>query len=207
MSPTVSPQSFSPQSSPEILSVALKEWQVAVNAIAQGDSILLLRKGGIREAQGKFQVKYNRVWLYPTTEHQKPELLKPEYAQGVETHPAGWHPEQVTLTAWADVTHIIPVDQAAAVEALTPFHVWSDRLATERFNWKPKQPLYVLLLRAYRLETPVAIPYKSEYGGCRSWLDLDVDLATTPATPALSDEAYQAQVKQIQQAIGERRKV
>ncbi|TVQ05475.1 MAG: DUF1802 family protein, partial [Leptolyngbya sp. DLM2.Bin27] len=35
-----------------MVSWVLKEWQVAVTALRQGETILLLRKGGIREAKG-----------------------------------------------------------------------------------------------------------------------------------------------------------
>ncbi len=57
---------------------ALKEWAIAIEALETGKTIILLRKGGIREKGGHFQAKYLQVWLYPTYEHQKPQLLKPD---------------------------------------------------------------------------------------------------------------------------------
>ncbi|BCX07554.1 MAG: hypothetical protein KatS3mg066_1413 [Fischerella sp.] len=35
---------------------ALKEWAVAVTALEAGKTIMLLRKGGIHERNGRFQV-------------------------------------------------------------------------------------------------------------------------------------------------------
>lgn len=55
---------------------ALKEWAVAVDALAEGKTILLLRKGGIKEEGNRFRVAYEEILLYPTYEHQQPNLLK-----------------------------------------------------------------------------------------------------------------------------------
>ncbi|HIK51789.1 MAG TPA: DUF1802 family protein, partial [Oscillatoriales cyanobacterium M59_W2019_021] len=88
------------------LSHALKEWAVAVAALTAGKTILLLRKGGIRERQGRFEVEFDRVLLYPTYEHPKPHLLQPEYAPQVTPVESGWHPQTVLLQAWARITHV-----------------------------------------------------------------------------------------------------
>ena len=63
----------------------------------QGKTIILLRKGGIREENGRFGVDYDRVFLYPTYEHQQPNLLKSEYAGKVMPVESGWHPETVRI--------------------------------------------------------------------------------------------------------------
>ncbi|HIK17568.1 MAG TPA: DUF1802 family protein [Leptolyngbyaceae cyanobacterium M33_DOE_097] len=152
---------------------ALKEWQVAIAALTAGDTILLLRKGGIREEKGRFFVEHEQVWLYPTVEHQKPELLKPAYASQVQVVESGWHPDAIAIPGWATITHTFQVKDAERVAALEPFHIWNERFVTERLHWKPSQPLYVLLLRVYRLAEPIAIPYQAAYGGCRSWIDLE----------------------------------
>ena len=41
---------------PQTLTVALKEWAVAIRALREGRQVMLLRKGGIREAEGEFVV-------------------------------------------------------------------------------------------------------------------------------------------------------
>jgi hypothetical protein len=56
---------------------ALKEWAVAVEALERGETALVIRKGGIREKA--FAVAKRRFLLLPGYEHQRPELLKPEY--------------------------------------------------------------------------------------------------------------------------------
>jgi len=62
---------------------ALKEWAAAVDALEQGKTIMLLRKGGIHEQGGRFKVAQNQILLYPTHEHQQPFLLRHDYAEQV----------------------------------------------------------------------------------------------------------------------------
>lgn len=183
-----------------LMTDALKEWAIAVEALAAGETVVLLRKGGIREA--KFLETNglgdrSQVWLYPTYEHQKPELLKPNYRDRVVAVPSGWHPETVPIQAWAKITHGFELTEPAQVAALEPFHVWNDAFVEMRLKWKPRSPMTVLLLRVFRLEQPVNIPFEASYGGCRSWITLQDQIAASPAVPALSDESYGAIVHDI----------
>ena len=114
------------------IAAALKEWSVAVDALAAGETILLLRKGGIKENKGKFLAEAENVVLFPTFEHQKPHLLKPDYSSHVVPVESGWHPETITLKAWAQITHIFLTQDIAQVNALHAFHIWQPELVTER---------------------------------------------------------------------------
>ncbi|GAB4466647.1 MAG: DUF1802 family protein [Elainellaceae cyanobacterium] len=184
---------------------ALKEWAIAQEALLSGDTILLLRKGGIRETSGRFSVAQSRVLLYPTYEHQQPHLLKPPYADRVQPVPAGWHPNTVTLCAWADITHIFQITTAETVDALLPFHIWTAALAAERLKWKPQQPLYVLLLRVHRLAEVLNLPYQESYGGCKSWIDVELPVgrAANPFVdaPVLTQEQYAHRVMEIERVV------
>lgn len=183
------------------ITTALKEWAVAVDALARGETILLLRKGGIREQGGAFAIEQSRFWLYPTFEHQKPHLLKPPYAEQVVAVAPGWHPETVTIQAWAEITHTFQVSEADVVLNLLPLQIWTEDFLAERLKWKPRTPLSVLLLRVYRLIQPHFIPYDSAYGGCKSWLKLPGSLSSAPAIPALSEAVYLQQVQAISQTF------
>ncbi len=162
---------------------ALKEWNVAIDALFQGRMITLLRKGGIREVGGKFAVTHDRVLLYPTYEHQKSHLLKAEYAERVEPVESGWHPATVRIGSWAAITHMLDVKDPKHIASLLPFHIWNQEFVAERLKWKPNQSLFVLLLRVYRLNSPKIISYKPEYGGCRSWIDLDESIGLDDSFP------------------------
>ena len=207
-------------SSTETLTHALKEWAIAVDALAAGKTIMLLRKGGIREDHKNFQVQHQRVWLYPTYEHQKPHLLKPEYATKVTIVESGWHPETVMIRSYAEITQVLSVNTLETLQALQPYHIWNEQMVRDRLKWKAsqtrafpctklcgvnasrrrgvaRQPLSVLLLRVYNLPQPLSMTYDSSYGGCKSWIDLVEPISLVGLTPILDDNTYQNQVREI----------
>ncbi len=186
---------------PSTTNKALKEWAVAVDALERGKTIMLLRKGGIREEGNRFQVSQDRFLLYPTYEHQQPNLLKAEYAPQVTPVTSGWHPETVRIGSWAKITDILMVSEPRVLNALLPFHIWNAQFASTRFKWKPKQPLYVLLLRTYHLPSAAIISYRSEYGGCRSWIDLVETISLAGIVPVLDDTEYTHLVEQIEKIV------
>src|SRR5215213_3020847 len=134
---------------PSSLSIALKEWAVVCRALEIGRQMLLLRKGGIYEAAGEFELENRRFVLFPTYLHQNLKMLKPEAHGGFE--PRSAEPERIALSSAAEVTDIIPLKSRAQMDALDAEHVWAPPLIDMRFNYKPENPLYLLLVRAYRL--------------------------------------------------------
>ncbi|MBD2356100.1 DUF1802 family protein [Tolypothrix sp. FACHB-123] len=183
---------------------AIKEWAIAIEALENGNTIMLLRKGGIKEQNGRFQVTHEQVLLYPTFEHQQAFLLKPEYADGVCPVTSGWHPETVRIGSWAEITDILPVSDESIVNSLLPFHIWNEHFISDRLKWKARQPLYILLLRTYKLAQVSEIPYLAQYGGCKSWIDLAQAIDVQNAEPVLSDSRYQQLVSQIRDLVGDR---
>jgi hypothetical protein len=180
---------------------ALKEWSVAINALESGKTIMLLRKGGIHEKNGRFQVTHEQVLLFPTYEHQQPFLLKSEYADFVCPVTPGWHPEKIRIGSYAQITDVLPISEESTVQALLPFHIWNEHFISDRLKWKPRQPLYVLLLRTYKLPQVQEIAYRSEYGGCKSWIDLEQPINTEGSTPVLSDAEYSKIVAEIREQV------
>ena len=67
--------------------IAFKEWAVTVRALAEGEQLLTLRKGGIREPDKHFQLEHDRFFLYPTFDHQRTDLVReshrPELSPGI----------------------------------------------------------------------------------------------------------------------------
>lgn len=181
---------------------ALKEWAVAVDALAQGRTIMLLRKGGIREEHRSFQVPYNKVILYPTYEHQKTHLLKAEYSNQVKSIPSGWHPEKVHILSWAEITDILPLQDTHLVEKLLPYHIWTKEFVKERCRWKPTQPLQILLLQVYCLPKPQIIPFHQSYRGCCSWFELQQEISLDGMIPVLGEQEYKETVSSIKKVIG-----
>jgi hypothetical protein len=183
---------------------ALKEWAVAVNALESGQTIMLLRKGGIHERGGRFTVAHEQVLLYPTYEHQQSFMLKAEYANLVYPVTSGWHPETIRIGSWAEITDILPVTEESIVSDLLPFHIWNEYFISDRLKWKARQPLYILLLRTYKLPQVQYIPYLPKYGGCKSWIDLEQQISLQGSEAVLSDDVYCQLVDQIRGIIGDR---
>ncbi len=181
------------------LSHALKEWNIVIEALSRGRTILLLRKGGIKEKKGQFGLKYRQVLLFPTYEHQKPHLLKPDYQSQVTPVPSGWHPEKILIRSWANITDILTISEENQLQYLLPYHIGNEQFASERLHWKRHQPLYLLLLRVYLLHEPILIPYTTDYGGCQSWIDLNSPISLANSIPVLKNDIYDDKVSEIQQ--------
>ena len=62
-----------------MLNIALKEWAIICDLLLEGRLALLLRKGGIREANGpgEFELEQPRFLLFPSWMHQRPEMIEP----------------------------------------------------------------------------------------------------------------------------------
>ncbi|NER80867.1 MAG: DUF1802 family protein, partial [Leptolyngbya sp. SIO1D8] len=87
------------------------------------------------------------------------------------------------------------------IEAVHPFHIWTDAWLAERLAWQPNRPTYGLLLRVYRFAEPVVVSYQKKYGGCRSWVSLDELDSLPQSSPVLPTETYEALTEQIQRAL------
>jgi hypothetical protein len=169
-----------------------------VHALLAGEQILDIRKGGIREDGRHFAVQSTRLWLYPTLEHQRPELLKSAYARWVDAEPPADGPGDFEIAGWADVVGVATTSDPDVLDALDGKVIWSKEYVETRFKWKKRDPLWILALRVHRLHEPIAVPYRDEYGGCTSWVELDGlpdDPASRPSEPVLSDVAFEAKLK------------
>jgi len=167
---------------------ALKEWAVAVKALERGETALVVRKGGIREKA--FAVPRTRFLLLPGYEHQRPDLLKPEYRELMREIPPLTDDGPLRFASFAEVEGAYEVSEAEELSALDPYHMWTPEYAESRFKWRPKKPLTVLVLRTYLMPETVELPYRDEYGGCKSWIELQETVSVEGARPALSDEDF-----------------
>ncbi len=180
---------------PTSLQVALKEWASVCTALERGEQLILLRKGGIFETSGEFEVEHRQFLLFPTYLHQNPTMLKPPAHDGFEARTE--EPQQIRLSAAAVVTDIIQLDHRRQMDAIHEEHIWTDPLIDMRFNYRPGNPLYLLLVRAYRLHQPTSIESTPAYAGCKSWVPLEQELPTGDAVAVLDDVKYEFKRKSI----------
>jgi hypothetical protein len=172
---------------------AFKEWAVAVDSLRDGDSFVTVRKGGIREAGREFRMEHHLFVLFPTFEHQNATQVsfghEERLRRVIDEAP---EPGLTRVNAWAEVTDAVEVTSEEAVRAISEFSVFSPAYAIERLQWRPKKPLHVLVLRVYRLSVPVSFEIVPAYGGCKSWIDLEAEVALQPCVPAVEQGAFEA---------------
>ena len=183
---------------------ALKEWAAIVHALLEGEQVIDVRKGGLREDGRHFDLSARRMWLYPTAEHQRAELLKPAYRHWVDLATASPVGESITIGGWVDVTDVATISAAEPLAAIASKLIWTDDYATSRLKWKQRDPLWVLVMRAHRLDEPITVPWVEAYGGCTSWVTLaglPADPASASSHPALSDVAFESKRKGVRDAL------
>src|SRR5688572_27555971 len=172
--------------------IAFKEWAVTVRALSEGEQLVTLRKGGIREDDKHFEVEHDQFFLYPTFDHQRNDLVRqshhPELRRALEE--GVWpdeepppraliqdggipQPDRVRIRAWAEITD----------------HFTTADYPQKRLAGKRTHPLHVLLLRVHRIPRPVTVRVKDEHQGCRSWVEIDRDLPFE-GTPVMADEEF-----------------
>jgi hypothetical protein len=169
------------------MNVALKEWACVSAAISSGRQIVLLRKGGIVEAdRGGFKPKHREFLLFPTFEHQHARFLKDGGANiAPETE------DSILIETLCKVSDVLeaPADPAGLIRA-SEFYIWNEDFIRARYDYRPELPLTLLLVRAYRLAAPQMIRNRPSYAGCKSWVNLTEEIDPAGAEPVLTDAEY-----------------
>ena len=186
--------------------LACKEWACVVRALLAGEQILDLRKGGIHEDGRHFGLRAERFWLYPTLEHQRAELLKPAYRHWVTDELAEGVPSSrtVRIEGWAEVVGVTVTSEPEELAHLDSKFIWTRDYVESRLNWKRRDPLWILALRAHCLLEPLTVPWREDYGGCTSWVNVAglPDPSSVPARPAVSEEALAARIGNAARDLG-----
>src|ERR1051325_8238046 len=119
---------------PEELNVALKEWASVCNALEEGRQIILLRKGGILEAIGGFELEHPQFFLFPTYLHQNAQMLK----ESERKRPVVLkeEPAEVVLSSAATVSDIFRLRDRAQMDRLESQHIWTSSLIDMRFSYR-----------------------------------------------------------------------
>ena len=139
--------------------IAFKEWAVTVRALAEGEQLLTLRKGGIREENKHFELEHERFFLYPTFDHQRNDLVReshhPELRRALEE--GVWpdeepppkallqdggipQPDRVRLRAWAEVTDHVTINDRRTLDSLSPYYIWTPDYAEKRLALEAPSP-------------------------------------------------------------------
>ena len=157
------------------MTLAFKEWSFIVDALGKGKQSIILRKGGIAEENGDFNLKGKKFILYPTIFHQAEQLLKPQwlpYLNGNKFHP---NQDKVKIQYYAEVAESTTISDWNTIAKLNNWHAWKEEVIKERFErWNKNVNL--LVLQTFELPQIYELDILPQYGGCNSWTDLEPDI-------------------------------
>lgn len=164
---------------------ALKEWAIVCKAAENGKQVLLFRKGGIMEYRNGFELKHNNFFLFPTFEHQSIDSIRNEYKielESLENQHNNVNKDNldtaqntININLFVEVIYFNEINDINKLEKLEKFHIWNLDYVKMRFNYNPKKPLYLMLLRTYKLNDSIKIHNKPEWSGCKSWIQIDLE--------------------------------
>src|SRR5262245_4553049 len=103
--------------------IAFKEWAVVVDALGRGDQILVLRKGGISEGRGGFQIEHNRFLLFPTLFHQQRQSVQPSAQARYDELAPNLSLDRVRLEFFAEVVDWKLIESFEAAQRLRGQHI------------------------------------------------------------------------------------
>lgn len=152
------------------MNIALKEWASVVSALGEGKQSVLVRKGGIVEAKLGFQLKHPEFLLFPTYEHQNPELVREEFRHLISTE----EPADITIGWIARVQDVRTL--AAGEHPPDHLHIYSPQFFVIREQYRPDLPLYQITVRVEALPQEKRIPNRPSYAGCKSWVYLTEEI-------------------------------
>ena len=183
--------------------VALKEWAVLVDAMARGELIAMVRKGGIRERRAGFDVRHDRFLLYPTFFHEKLNELDARFHPTLEavhasTPPAG----TIELRLIATVAAVWQVTELERLRAIDAEHGLTWGAVDSRFRYRDDPRVHVVAVRVAKLPSAVSLPEVRRYTGCVSWVKLDQDVDVSGATPVIADDIFAARVRALEHSLG-----
>ncbi|MEO7297051.1 MAG: DUF1802 family protein [Verrucomicrobiota bacterium] len=181
---------------------AFKEWAVIVDALGRGDQILILRKGGISEGRDGFQMERREFLLFPTLFHQQREAVLPAAQKRFdEIAPHFPSPEILQLKYFARIIEWRNLVSLEEAKRLRGQHFWREEVIAERFYWGKDKNIFALAVRVFRLAQMVELPLLPGYGGCKSWIELDADIATKDAQPVLDEKSFAEKLLKFQGAL------
>jgi len=154
---------------------AFKEWSFIVDALGKGKQSLILRKGGISEDTGDFELKGKKFLLFPTLFHQAEQMIKPQwlpFLDGNHFHPSH---DKVKIKYYAEVADSKIINDWTVISKLNQWHAWKEEVIRERFErWN--KSINLLIIQTYELPQEIELEVLPQYGGCKSWVDIETEI-------------------------------
>ena len=177
---------------------ALKEWDAQIQALETGQTALVIRKGGIIEARGEFEVEHREFWLYPTFLHQNPGELRSEFSSLLRPDPAAG---QVSIRTFARVERVWKLENLETIKALESEQCLTAAALERKFHYRNKPWVHALLLRVYNLEPAQTISESELQRGCISWVPLEQTISTENLKPSMDDKDFITQRRTLESLL------
>lgn len=182
--------------------VALKEWATVLEAMARGEQLVLIRKGGLIEPGSGFEILSPSFVFYPTFEHQAVSYLREPYRGYFEEASRKRAAEgQVAFALFGQVVYSMQSEDPQVVKRLEPFHIYNDVFLSQRLKWQPQQPLMIIIVRAFKLSSPKTVAVSPEYAGCKSWVQLNAPVALGLLEPVVDDAVFEQRRRKIEAVL------
>jgi hypothetical protein len=182
---------------------ALKEWAVLVDAMARGEIVAMVRKGGIREQRAGFSVRHDRFVFYPTFFHEKLNELAPRFVESLHAvHTKQPAPGTIRIEYVADVAGVWEVTDLDRLREVSDMFGLAWGAVESRFHYKNRPGVQVVAVRVSRLADAAVIPEVRRYQGCVSWVELDEAVSVGNASPVLDDASMMMRLTVLRNALG-----
>ena len=186
---------------------ALKEWSTAIEALGKGQVIAMWRKGGIDDVPNirtpfeSFKIEQNQFILFPTYTHQSPEKVKNEFWFLFDKSNGPNKDNQIKIKYWAELEGAITIETPDQLLRISNQLVNSNEHLMSSWNLHPDHKGKILLLRVYSLNDPILITNSSEYAGCKSWIELKIDIPKAGSKPVLSFKEFNRKARLIRNLL------
>ncbi|MGD0649929.1 MAG: DUF1802 family protein [Verrucomicrobiia bacterium] len=159
-----------------------------------------MRKGGIRENRGEFLVDHREFWLFPTQFHEAERSIIPSKRPALREIAARMVKDAVDIEFFVVADPVLRISDVHPLKRLQGRHIWNEQILQQRFESGREPGLHALIARVYRLPAPQQVAMHENYGGCKSWIELERTI-TADVTPVLTDAEFAAQREEICELI------
>ena len=173
-----------------------------LEAMAKGEQLVLIRKGGLIEPGSGFQLLAETFVFYPTFEHQAVNYLREPF-RGYFEEAARRRPSegQVRIELAGQAVSSTELRDPEVIERLGDVHVYNRDFVSQRLKWQPDQPMTLVVVRAWRLAEPVLVEVNPRYAGCKSWVELDAAVPLDGVRPVLDETAFHQRLQSVTAAL------
>lgn len=185
-----------------VKTVALKEWGAAIHALLEGRQRILLRKGGIGEKSFIPPEAGEGFVLFPTVAHTHADRTRTEHHDLLAAGARDATDDAVVVRAAVHVAGVVEVRRPDRLPLIEGLHIWTaESIRRDRVEFRPVKPLQMLVVQALALSDPVRLNRLETYGGCRSWIDVDMTW-DGGGRPVVAEDELAADLDRVRTTVG-----